>query len=109
MERLKLHDTNIEAVTKMAEGNPGAIQALCELIKSDPDGILRMLYLDTLGIYGTDIYILWSDQCGRDVTKFANLLTAAQVGKFDQQRLKRLAADQMRTEKITEEEFVSLA
>jgi len=108
MTKLKLEDTAISAVTKMAEGNPGAIQAVAELLKSSKEGLFNMMTLDTLGIYGTDIYILWSDQCGRDTTKFSKLLTATQMGTFDRERLKRLAADQMRTEKITEEEFEAL-
>jgi len=109
MERLTLTDTNIDAVTKMAEGNPGATQALCELLTHKPAATLKLLYLDSLGIYGSSIYILWSDQCDRDIDKFVNLLTASQMGTFDSERLKRLAADQMGTEKITEEEFAALA
>lgn len=92
----------------MSEGNPGAVQALVTLLQGSPTAIATLLFLDTLEIYGSSIYILWNDQCGRDTDKFIKLLTATQMGTFDVDRLKRLASCQMRSELITEEEFAAL-
>jgi len=50
----------------------------------DPDNIMGglgyLLDLDTLGIYGTDIYVLWSDICGKNVAKMVTVLRGYQLG-----------------------------
>ena len=113
MSKINLEDTAVSAIAKMADGNPGAMGALMEIFKEageiDPQafggGISPILSLDTLEIYGTDIYVLFNDQCGRDVRRMIMILRAWQLGLFDHDRLRKLAADQMRTEIISEEEW----
>ena len=72
--RIELTDSLISVITKMAEGNPGAMTALIEIgeaaPKVDPQSsfagmgpIGPALSFDTHGIYGSDIYIIWSDKC----------------------------------------------
>ena len=101
MTRIEGEDTVMGMVIKMSDGNPGAINAI-SLLMSQPDGVLPLhgfpclLLLDTLGIYGTDIYILFSDNCNKDVVKFSGLLFAFQHGKVSGEELKRAAGDQMR-------------
>lgn len=116
MTRLELTDTGISAVVKMAEGNPGAISALSEIMKNakniDPQafaGYLGVfLSLDAYGIYGTSIYILYNDKCNKDVRRMMMLLRATQLGLFLPMKLKELAADQSRQINLTEAEFLEL-
>jgi hypothetical protein len=113
MSRITLEDTTISAMTKMSEGNPGAMAAIMDLYNETPQidpqcfagGLGPILSLDTLGIYGTDIYVLWNDQCNRDTRRMVMILRAWQLGFIDGERLTRLAGDQMRTEIISEEEW----
>lgn len=80
----------------MAEGNPGAITTLIQIMKEgeriDPDnafgGFGSILLLDTWGIYGTDIYILWNDICDRSISKTLAVIRACQLGHFNSNVLK---------------------
>lgn len=93
--RIKLHDTPITAIAKMSDGNPGAMTAMMELIangeKIDPDsfmgGLGNILSLDTNGIYGTDIYVLFNDICDRNVARMISVLRAVQLGFLDSSKL----------------------
>lgn len=91
MTKINLHDSTQDAVIKMAEGNMGALNALVMIIKEgsviDPDdpmsGIGTILMLDTLGIYGSDIYVLYSDICDKNIAKTIAVVRAVQFGHFD--------------------------
>lgn len=78
-----MFDTPISAVTKLCNGNPGAINACCALIKEGAhiypyiDGYRYIMMLNSIGIYGTDIYVLWSDICQRDLEKMIPMLRIA--------------------------------
>lgn len=110
---LKLEDSLMDMLVKMSEGNTGAMSCLAELIKVekdiDPDsafspmGVGAMIQLDGLGIYGSPIYILWSDQCGRNPNKMLGLLRCVQMGHVTPSYVQGLAADQMGTDIIPEE------
>lgn len=88
--------TPMELITKMADGNPGAATALMEMVSHgrfiDPQslhlGFGSVFTLDTLGIYGTDIYVLWSDICGKQLNKTIAVLRAHQLGLFDGDTIK---------------------
>lgn len=93
--RIKLSDTTMDVMTKMSEGNPGALSVLMQMLmdtKIDPDnamgGLGNILMLDTYGIYGTDIYILNNDICNRDLVKTLAVLRATQLGMFSSKILK---------------------
>lgn len=102
MSKINLSDNAAVVVTKMSVGNPGAMNVIIELFKRgneiDPDdpmcGIGRVLFLDTLGIYGTDIYVLYNDICQRDLAKMCAVLFAVQFGFFDGAILKDACARQ---------------
>lgn len=87
-ERIELHDTLMSAVIKLCGGNPGALRACCEMAKTsptvDPDsfagGLGPLLSLDTQGIYGPRIWMLFSDVCECDPIKALALLRAVQLG-----------------------------
>ena len=86
MSKVTGTDTIENALYKVSEGNPGALTALVELTKSGNVG--HVLFLDTLGIYGSDVYVLWNDVCGRDVKRMIRILNAVQDGAFSPQILK---------------------
>ena len=96
MARIQLTDTMVDIMAKMSEGNPGALTALMECVtdddKTDPDSLMRglgpALSLDTMGIYGTDIYVLWSDICEKNTPKFMAVIRAHQLGFIGQVVLK---------------------
>jgi len=117
MSRIELTDNMMSATMKMAEGNPGAITAIMEIIKEgdliDPQsamggGLGALLSMDTWEIYGSSIYVLWNDKCGRDTRKMLMIMRAAQLGLFSLAMLKEMAADQTRSVDIPEEEWESL-
>lgn len=96
-QRIKLADTTMDVVVKMCDGNLGAMNALVSLLKPentniDPDNIMGalgpILHLDSFGIYGTDIYVLFSDICDRNIAKFIAVIRAIQMGLFSRDILK---------------------
>ncbi len=115
-ERIELTDNGQDMVIKMCDGNPGAITALMGLITADhsidPQSMLGILgpilSLDSYGIYGSSIYILWNDQCDRNTHKLIVLLRATQMGIFSDEVLKELAADQTRNNIITDIEWTTM-
>lgn len=56
-----------EAIIEMSEGNPGALTCMMEMMDSNPMALSDILYFDSLGIYGSKIYMLWNDCCDRDM------------------------------------------
>jgi len=85
-ERIKMGDNPMDIVIKMSEGNPGAMNALMQLTSTFDTALI--LTLDTLGIYGTDIYVLYSDICNRDIMKMVTVIRSVQLGLFDGEILK---------------------
>ena len=116
MTRIELTDSLTDVVVKMSEGNPGAVACLTEILKKakeiDPQDMLAplgpILQLDSHGIYGSPIYVIWSDKCGKDTRKMLILLRATQLGFFSPSLLKMMAADQLRQVNLTTEEFEEL-
>lgn len=90
MERITLSDSISSAISKMVEGNIGAINACISLMKEgekiDPQNIMGgfgcILDLDREGIYGTDIYVFWNDICNQETSKMMAVLRAVQLGFF---------------------------
>jgi hypothetical protein len=86
-ERLELSDTVESAVSKMSNRNPGAISVCLDMLKNgegiDPSGmggLGMLLYLDTLGIYGQRIWLLYKDVCHQDLTTMMAVLRGYQLG-----------------------------
>jgi hypothetical protein len=100
-------------VVKMAEGNPGAVHAISDIMKSsagiDPQSvmpeIMPILSLDTHEIYGSSIHVLYKDKCGQDVRKVLVLLRAVQLGIMPEWKLQQLAADQSGELYLSKEAF----
>jgi hypothetical protein len=116
MSRIQLTDSVMDMLIKMAEGNPGAIDAMLKIIEKsaeiDPQSampsIMPILAFDTHGIYGSSIYVLYSDKCGRDVRKVLVLLRAVQLGLMPESKLQELCFDQARKINLTDDEFNSI-
>lgn len=108
MSKIELSDNTMDVVVKMSEGNPGAMNAIMEMLKPenneiDPDsvmgGMMKILALDTLGIYGSDIYILHNDICDRNMVKMFAVLRAHQLGFLNGSLLKDACSRQDRSGK----------
>lgn len=93
-EKISLHDSKREIVTKLSEGNPGALNVILELLDSsriDPDSVLggfgNLLSLDTHGIYGSNIWLLYKDCCGQSILNVVTVLRAVQLGLMSEATL----------------------
>lgn len=87
--RISETDSARTAVTKLCEGNPGALRVLCDLFKASPvvdpgamagSGLAPLLLLDEWGVYGPHIWLLYKDICGEDITRMLTVMRAAQLG-----------------------------
>jgi hypothetical protein len=95
-QRIGLTDTMVSAIAKLSDGNPGAGSALMTLSmdaeRIDPQSfggpLSPLLSFDSCGIYGTDIYVLWSDICNKDSSRTLAVLRAVQLGMFEERILK---------------------
>lgn len=68
---------SVDDIYKLAEGNPGAMTFLQNCMAPDAGltGLDIIFRLRTLKkIVGTDLYVLWSDLCNRDLNKVHALL-----------------------------------
>jgi hypothetical protein len=94
-ERIELTDSTMDVIVKMSEGNPGSVNVLMEMLQPnriDPDnalgGLGTILMLDSLGIYGTDIYVFNNDICGGNLAKMIAVIRAVQLDLFSGDVLK---------------------
>lgn len=69
----------------MAEGNPGCMQFLMELISIGE--YAKFATLAKFGVTGSRAYQLWNDCCDRDTKKAAEVLQLAQDGKISREEL----------------------
>lgn len=93
MSRIKLYDSIESTIMKMSEGNPGAITILLKMLKT-PEAfepahpLMEILSLDTLGIYGSDIWDLGEYVCQRQNMDILRLISLNHsYGKLSQEVL----------------------
>lgn len=71
MHKVSLGDSLMSGIVKMSEGNPGATEFFTEVVTHDYvggiPGVVMLMRLDELGIYGDKANTLWNDCCGRDM------------------------------------------
>ncbi len=116
MGKIKMGEGLQNSVINMAEGNPGALVAILNIIKEyeliDPEAALGgagfLLSLDDMEIYGSDIYVLFSDKCGGDIRRMIMLLRASQLGFLSRDKIKEMSKDQMRSINLSEDEYLAL-
>lgn len=85
---LTLDDTTQGAIMKLAQGNPGALTVLMQVMQQaeriDPDSIggptMVLIRLDELGLHGPKIWMLYKDVCGQSVSRMMGALRAVQLG-----------------------------
>jgi hypothetical protein len=78
----RLIDINIsvlDAIFLLSEENPGAIRVLVQMSGAGP-----MLNLDSQGIYGSNIWLLFKDICGECIPKTLAVLRGVQLGIVDE-------------------------
>lgn len=87
-------------VMQLSQGNPGAASALCDLIGNTekfqhhfPISVALGTFID-LNIYGTSIYILYSDLCGKDQNRVMAVLYAYHKGLIKGEDLKDACSKQ---------------
>ena len=91
-ERIQLTDTPMSMLVKLAEGNPGGLTVMMQIIKDgpsiDPDAafgpLAHILGLDTFGIYGSRIWMFYKDACKEDLTAMIAVMRAVQLGKLSE-------------------------
>lgn len=71
----------------MSEGNPGALTCMMQMMNSDSMALLDIMLFDSIGIYGSKIYMVWNDCCGRDMRKFKETIQAFREGKFSEEEI----------------------
>lgn len=95
MVKLEITDDIQTAVIKMSGLNPGALNVLASLLTKtsiiDPDVLLGGLsyihYLDVLEIYGSHIWELYGDICGKNFTKLIAVLRGWQMGFISKENI----------------------
>ena len=104
--RLDLTDNINTILSKMADGNIGALTVLMQMVDPKNDridsdnalgGIGHILALDGYGIYGTDIYVLHNDICGSKLNKTIAVIRAVQLGLLSRETLQQACARQDRS------------
>ena len=86
--KIELTDSIQDVLFKMSEGNPGALTVCLGILehgeKIDPDnamgGLGVILSLDTLGLYGSKIWMLYKDACGKELPQMLGVLRGHQLG-----------------------------
>ena len=93
--RIKLDDTGMSATMKLSEDIPGAIKVCTQILNRgediDPYGVFGglgiLLMLDTFGIYGSRIWMLYKDVCKQDIVKTIAMLRIVQLGMLSEDKL----------------------
>jgi hypothetical protein len=88
--RIELADSIMDAVIKVAEGNPGAL-TVCMMLLDDTKaidpmaafgGLGMLLDFDARGIYGSRIWVLYKDVCGESIPNLVALFRGHQLGQI---------------------------
>lgn len=87
-ERIGIEDNVVSAIVKMSDGNPGGVvvmrEAALHSLEIDPmammGGFAPLLSLDTLGIYGSRVWMLYKDVCKEHLPTTLAVLRAWQLG-----------------------------
>lgn len=103
MTRINYNMSAIQMLVAMADGNPGAVSVMTQMLQKgneiDPEamlggGLMAILDLDTMGVYGSDIWVLYKDICGESVPMTIGLLRAVQMGIIGESVLKQAIQDE---------------
>ena len=68
---ITLHDTVLDMIVKLSEGNPGAAIVCTKILKADLErGVMDLLHLDEMGMKGPAIWVGYKDYAGEDLNLF---------------------------------------
>ena len=92
---LKGTDTVQDMLVKLSDGNPGGCNVLLAILKHgaeiDPQIMMgpvgTILLLDTFGIRGSKIWVLFKDICGQHLGRTIGVIRATQLGILSQDQL----------------------
>lgn len=87
-------DTVKDGILKIAEGNPGALTVLTQLIKLR-DGWMSVGEFDRLRLYGPMIWLCYKDLLGNDINKLLELLLSGKLA--EEINIRRLEDERFRT------------
>lgn len=91
--RMQFHDEMMDTILLFGEENPGAFSVVLQLTsdKSDPDSALgplgTFMSLDSCGIYGSNLWILFNNCCKSNLLNVVTALRAVQLGLMPEQEL----------------------
>jgi hypothetical protein len=83
--RIDSEMTVVQTVSALAEGNPGALSVCVDILKLG--SVAPLLLIDSFGIYGSKIWMLYKDVCGQSVSGVIALLQAVQLGELSEDTL----------------------
>ena len=86
-ERITADMNMLEMIVTMSEGNPGAATCLMQMLQEDPMTMLDILWFDSMEIYGSKIYMLWNDCCGRDFGKLKQTIKYLESGRLSKEQI----------------------
>ena len=66
----------------MSDGHEGAAKCLVGYLREDPMNLLWILMLDSVGIYGEEIYNLWNFYCNKSYAKMEEIITKLSNGEI---------------------------
>ena len=79
-ERIKIDMTPQDMIFALAKGVPGAITVAVGLVARADNGFMDLLMLDTLGIYESDIWMLYKDVCAQNLDDMHACIQATRLG-----------------------------
>jgi hypothetical protein len=93
--RIQPTDIGRDILIKMSGGNPGGLQVLMSIYRTgetvDPQaaigGFAHLLILGALGIYGSDIWVLYKDLCQSNIVLVIAILRAWHLGMLSEDTL----------------------
>lgn len=92
MHKIKIGDSLKDIIYKISEGNPGVIAFILELSnlcdKKAINFVKLLMIIDSMELYGSSLYMLWNDSCGRDINKSIKIIQAFRVGIITKQHIK---------------------
>lgn len=63
-----------EQIVDLSEGISGAVVAMTELAKTQRDAPALLAVLEARDIRGSDVWVAYKDECGKDADAFADYL-----------------------------------
>ncbi len=95
--------TVMDAIMKIAGGNPGSLNVCMGLIQDGDHGCLSTLM--NIGLEGSDLYCLFNDKIATgDIDDLKRFLCIVMLGMISHDRVRELAKDQTRSINFTPEE-----